>query len=345
MFEGCTSLTQAPELPATTLASGCYRDMFNGCTGLIQAPELPATTLANYCYDYMFYNCSKLNYVKALFTTTPGSSYTNNWLSGVASSGTFVKAYNAEWEVSGISGIPSSWTVRLNATHVSYDSLTITADDVIGQKTSTTIHYSLAETMLAEDGETQIQRTITGNAVSDTFEQNTSTTETRTLTISYIEPKSGLTATTTITQGVWVDQQYTVDLNSQWQESSANLDSSLYDCYESFSNYHVANANAIMYITIVGYTEFTLYVRSNGEAAYDYAVVGNLDATSITRTDSGVKAHTKGDSRSGTALGNYTKVTFSDIDGGEHRIPILYGKDGSSDSGTDKGYIIIEKNQ
>jgi hypothetical protein len=31
--------------------------MFNGCSSLTQAPELPATTLANYCYNYMFGNC------------------------------------------------------------------------------------------------------------------------------------------------------------------------------------------------------------------------------------------------------------------------------------------------
>ena len=32
MFDGCTSLQTAPELPATTLASRCYREMFSGCT-------------------------------------------------------------------------------------------------------------------------------------------------------------------------------------------------------------------------------------------------------------------------------------------------------------------------
>ena len=51
MFYGCTSLTQAPELPATTLANNCYSGMFLDCTSLTQAPSLPATTLANYCYN------------------------------------------------------------------------------------------------------------------------------------------------------------------------------------------------------------------------------------------------------------------------------------------------------
>ena len=47
MFLNCSSLTQAPALPATTLADRCYENMFNGCTSLTKAPELPAETLAN----------------------------------------------------------------------------------------------------------------------------------------------------------------------------------------------------------------------------------------------------------------------------------------------------------
>lgn len=112
MFGSCTSLTTAPELPATTLATYCYNGMFNGCTSLTTAPELPATTLKSSCYHYMFKGCSKLNYIKAMFTTKPSSSYTNNWVSGVASTGTFVKNANATWYVYGTSGIPSGWTVQ-----------------------------------------------------------------------------------------------------------------------------------------------------------------------------------------------------------------------------------------
>ena len=37
--------------------------MFNGCTSLTQAPELPATTLADRCYYEMFYYCSKITEV------------------------------------------------------------------------------------------------------------------------------------------------------------------------------------------------------------------------------------------------------------------------------------------
>ena len=60
MFQGCTNLETAPELPATTLANYCYQKMFRSCTNLIQAPKLPATTLMNNCYDSMFEYCTNL---------------------------------------------------------------------------------------------------------------------------------------------------------------------------------------------------------------------------------------------------------------------------------------------
>ena len=74
MFYGCTSLVQAPELPATTLANSCYYAMFTGCTSLNQAPELPATTLMDNCYDSMFYGCTSLVQAPELPATTLANS-------------------------------------------------------------------------------------------------------------------------------------------------------------------------------------------------------------------------------------------------------------------------------
>jgi len=111
MFYGCESLTTAPELPATTLANSCYGFMFEGCSSLTTAPELPATTLATSCYSAMFQGCTRLNYIKAMFTTTPSKTYTNNWVSGVASAGTFVKNSDATWDVTGANGVPTGWTI------------------------------------------------------------------------------------------------------------------------------------------------------------------------------------------------------------------------------------------
>ena len=70
MFDGCTSLVNAPVLPATTLATECYNSMFSGCQSLTKAPELPATTLADYCYSSMFKGCTSLVDAPVLPATT-----------------------------------------------------------------------------------------------------------------------------------------------------------------------------------------------------------------------------------------------------------------------------------
>ena len=111
LFFGCTSLVNAPELPATTLAEGCYRSLFNGCTSLTTAPDLLAPTLVSYCYAYLFNACTSLNSVKCTATSGVGSNNsTAEWLWNVSPTGTFTKESGVTWET-GVSGIPSGWTV------------------------------------------------------------------------------------------------------------------------------------------------------------------------------------------------------------------------------------------
>jgi hypothetical protein len=108
MFGDCSSLVAAPELPATTLATECYMGMFAGCTSLTTAPVLPAATLAKSCYDNMFKGCTNLNYIKCLATDISAANCTYYWISGVSSTGTFVKHPNSTW-TTGTSGIPYGW--------------------------------------------------------------------------------------------------------------------------------------------------------------------------------------------------------------------------------------------
>ena len=112
MFKGCTNLVTAPSvLPATTLAQNCYYRMFYRCTNLTTAPELPATTLVEKCYQEMFRNSSKVSSITCLATDITASNCTFNWTSGVASTGTFVKAASMTNWTTGGNGIPSNWTV------------------------------------------------------------------------------------------------------------------------------------------------------------------------------------------------------------------------------------------
>lgn len=135
-----------------------------------------------------------------------------------------------------------------------------------------------------------------------------------------------------------------VNLKSQWANSTKSSISG-YKCFQSSSNYNVNNGAAIMTITIKGLTEFTCYIRSYAESNYDYVMIGQLDqaitgSSSYSNTTL-VKAHTRGKQQSGTALSNYTAVTYSGIDGGEHTITVVYRKDSSVNSGDDRGYLLI----
>ena len=85
MFEGCASLTTAPELPATILADHCYTNMFSGCTSLTTVPELHVTTLSDYCYANMFYYCTSLTTAPELPATTLSDYCYANMFEGCSS--------------------------------------------------------------------------------------------------------------------------------------------------------------------------------------------------------------------------------------------------------------------
>ena len=122
MFSGCSGLTRAPKLPATELEPDCYFQMFYGCNGLTKAPVLPASKLVKNCYYMMFLHCRNINYVKCLATENSAIDCTKSWLSGVAATGTFVKAdgMNGWLENSDSNatlnpdnkGYPAGWTVK-----------------------------------------------------------------------------------------------------------------------------------------------------------------------------------------------------------------------------------------
>lgn len=122
MFHTKTNLVDAENLILTipTPNYDSYREMFSGCTNLVKGPQILCDSLGSTSLYQMFQNCSKLNYVVCTASGGLDSSIaTANWMSGVASSGTFVKSPNAtvgstqtatQWR-RGSSGIPNNWTV------------------------------------------------------------------------------------------------------------------------------------------------------------------------------------------------------------------------------------------
>ena len=342
-FDGCTGLTEINISNSVITIEG---KAFYDCN--LTEITFPATlvSIGGYC----FYSCGRLSDITSYAQIAP--TIQNTTFSGVAQNGLLKYAVGGDYSswMSTSSGYlgAQGWTAQMLYTPTECTSLSITALDVAGRDTTTQISYTAVTNGTNYDGTAASGVTLTGTTTSSEFPQNTSETTTcnRTITFEYL----GVTASTTITQGVWIPVSYTVTLNDQWRLSSdiANPDATIYDgVYESFSNRNSHNSAAIMYIDIEYYNDFSLYIRSNAESNYDYVMVSQLDQTITSGTSYSnttlVKAHTRGNQQSGTAVSNYTKVDFTGIDGGKHRITVLYRKDSSANSGTDSGYVLIPK--
>jgi hypothetical protein len=122
LFQDCTALVKAPNLPSTKLANYSYQRMFYGCTNLVTPPaELIAVTCSvgnnsNYeyrdVYSQMFYGCTSLvntphmkgiGNSRSTYARTPGYAasqmfYNCTALRNIYASGTWilgVKGYNS----------------------------------------------------------------------------------------------------------------------------------------------------------------------------------------------------------------------------------------------------------
>ena len=113
MFYGCTSLVNVSfTLTSREAGSQSFHDMFYGCTSLTSSPllDITGTTTNSYTFERMFYGCSNLSNITCLGFPSNGQPF-ENWVSGVAATGTFTKSANVTQWTTGVNGIPSGWTV------------------------------------------------------------------------------------------------------------------------------------------------------------------------------------------------------------------------------------------
>ena len=168
--------------------------------------------------------------------------------------------------------------------------------------------------------------------------------------------------TFTITQEKKTSKYYTINLDAggnngtygyPWVSSTVNPDTSTYWSYQS-DNYRQASTIATMSVTVYGYTEFTIYIRSYAEGNYDYIVVRNIGSNAITSwtansSYNNSKDHTRGRQSGTTTINGYREVTFTRADDGlseddtPHTFYIQFGKDGSQNSNDDRGYVLIPR--
>ena len=140
MFQGCTALTQAPALPATTMADYCYSYMFQGCTALTQAPALPVITLANYCCSNMFYKCTSLK-----LSSAKTDDYTQEYR--MTYSGVSLTVPNALQDMFSSTGGTFTGTPSFNTTYY------LSSDNMIVRKTDIATLNGYVGSMIDNAGE------------------------------------------------------------------------------------------------------------------------------------------------------------------------------------------------
>lgn len=138
----------------------------------------------------------------------------------------------------------------------------------------------------------------------------------------------------TIAQGDF--GHYSVNLRNEWIVDTLHTGPNGETVYKSDSNYHDED-NSTMEITVSGYEEFTIYVRTNGESNYDYLVVSDLDKTPSRSSSSNNKWFGKGQASSSV----WSQVDFTNIPSGDHVIKLMYSKDDSDNEGEDRGFVYV----
>ena len=84
--------------------------MFRNCTSLTTSPKIYVDTInQTQSFERMFDGCTSLTQITLSATTVDQNSMVD-WVSGVASSGTFYKPSTLTM-TTGVNGIPNGWTV------------------------------------------------------------------------------------------------------------------------------------------------------------------------------------------------------------------------------------------
>ena len=193
-FYSCSKLTSVSLPVATSIRSYA----FYSCSALTSISLPSATSIRSYA----FYSCNKLTtmYIGTKSNTVCTLSGTN----AIPSSVTDIYVPEALVESYKTATNWSSFADKIKAyeTPVSCQSLTITAEDVPGYKTSTKVHYEAVCTYSTEGIMQTGTKVFKGDAVSDAFGTNPSEESSRQVEVSYTF--LGQTATTTITQGKYL---------------------------------------------------------------------------------------------------------------------------------------------
>ena len=342
LFGGCSSLTNVSFPKATSIGN----DAFVNCSSLTSVFFPNVTRIGNGAFN----GCQKLitiymgiesGQVCSLLNT---DAFTNcNNLTNIYVPYSLVDSYKSATNWSNYADKIKSYEQLVECI-----TLSITADDVAGNITSTTVYYTAECTYTIEGVLQEGTKVFTGKVKSESFAQNTSTTNTVQRTISFT--LLGKTATTTITQGVWVNPSISVTTSGisdyGWVAADSHFTVDGYDVYRA--NTGSNKGIAVMKLECTGYLDLTIYIRSYVMASptFEYTIASNANVSTYPTSydSSDTKAHTKGNSNSNTALSSYTAVNYTGLSGHNDTIYIVYLNEASPcGMGYFGGFVLIPK--
>ena len=102
-------------------------------------------------------------------------------------------------------------------------------------------------------------------------------------------------------------------------------------------SYHINNGKSIASIDIIKYSKFVVYIKSNAESSYDYTEIFDLN-----KTPNRAQGILSTKSKQNQWLRQ--EYTISDLFE-KQSISIMYSKDSSANSGTDRGYFYISESE
>lgn len=357
-FYNCTALEEVVFPPTF---ENIYIYSFYNCKNL-RLTELPRQlqTLAGYAYyncvlasfsylpdtitgvyDHALQNCTGLTELR--FHSTPENGIDSTAFQDCSN----LSDIYVPWAQGAISNAP--WGATNATIHYStvYAATGITfQDSVLINITATTFDCKTILKVIDQDS-----YQTTGEATGLTWSAGTLTgatmdASTGVLTLSSPAANSTLQITATsenlgsaMTTLTFVARSYSVDLgNGQWVDTGTKINNNT--VYKSDAgSYHINNGASTATITLLGYSKFVVYIRSNAESTYDYTIAGPLDAT-VSRGGSSVLT-TSGKQSSST----YYKAEYTIPDNGTHTIQILYTKDNSQNNGDDRGYFYVAESE
>lgn len=316
-FENCTSLTSLSVNHFNTSKVSNMGYTFFGCTNLtsIDITNWDLSSVSN--MDYMFAECKKLTEIKmggnpAKITS---SSYVDYMFNNISTNG--VLRYNPDYNYSYIiAKLPSTWKAEPLVNITNCTSLTIEADNILYNQTSTTIRYTaVVNGTNPVSGNTMTDITVTGEITYEGIPVNNSDSEvTRTISYTFY----GVTATIDIVQ--YSKPTFTVNLGSYWTLSDVNPDP---DNYEG-AYYYRGKSNPGFTINLSkGWTEFNVRALINCNSSYSYIRLCQIDGGTTAATD--IKGYVGSYTKDPNQLSQYATYTYTNIDpNSEHTIYIYH---------------------